>query len=55
MSILKKLMPVKYIQIEKLVAVDYAFFNGRYIPTRFGKIQKYIPIKYKPVPVLYKP
>ena len=48
-------MPVKFKKIEKLVPIDYAFFKGRYIPTRFGVIRKYIPVRYKPVPVLYKP
>jgi len=55
MSLLKKLIPVKFNKIEKLITLDYIFFNKRYIPTKVGVIKRYIPVRYKSIPTSYKP
>jgi len=55
MGLLKKLIPVKFNKVEKLVNVNYIFFNKRYIPTKTGVIKRYIPVRYKSIPTSYKP
>ena len=48
---IKKYIPIKLKEIEKVVPAKYVYAYGRYIPIDFKLIKKYIPVEFKEIEV----
>ena len=47
----KKLIPKRYEIIERLVPVEFTEAYGKYIPTKFWPVPRYIPTDYEEIEV----